>query len=190
MTIKTLTENNRPDPYDKCPTYFSKTFSIRLISMDDVEDLAECYSNPESQRFFNFDPSDNYDYFVGFTLEQMREMIWGWINKDYKTRFFVRFSIIDNTLNKAIGTLEMYPPDERGILRIDLAPEYEYQNYIIELLELSDNFFYDFNCTMIVTKAIPEAFERVAALKKCGYTPYPKNPSWNREYYYMKSQNK
>lgn len=176
----------RPDPFDICPTYDSKTFHVRLISIDDAEDLVKCYSNSESQRFFNYDPCCRHDYFTGFTLEQMKDMIYGWLNKDYRRRYFVRFSIINKEIRKAVGTLEMYPPDERGILRIDILPEYERQNNIAELLELSDHFFYDFDCDMIITKAIPEASERIAALKICGYTMYPKSDTWDREDYYVK----
>jgi hypothetical protein len=184
--VISLLKNGRPDPYDICPTYESQSFCIRLISIDDAEDLVKCYSNPKSQRFFNYDPLGNDDYFVGFTLKQMRDLIWGWLNKDYKTRFFVRFSIIDKLLDKAVGTIEMYPQGRRGILRIDILPEYERQINIGELLYISDNFFYDFICNIIVSKAIPEASERTKALIENGYTPYPKNDNWDREYYFMK----
>ncbi len=37
--IISLLKNGRPDPYDVCPTYESKSFYIRLISVDDIEDL-------------------------------------------------------------------------------------------------------------------------------------------------------
>jgi len=177
------------DPYDVCPTYESQSLSIRLISMEDAEDLVKCYSSPQSQRFFNSDNcSGGDDYFVGFTLQKMKDMIGGWINKDYKTRYFVRFSIIDKILDIAIGTIEMFP--EKSILRIDIEPEYERQTYIVELLYLSDNFFYDFHCDMIVTKSIPEATERIKALLDCGYIPYPKSDTWNREHYFMKSRSR
>lgn len=39
----------------------------------------------------------------------------------------------------------------------------------------------------MVTKAIPEALERIKALIENGYTSYPKSNSWDREFYYIKS---
>ena len=77
-----------------------------------------------------------------------------------------------------------------GILRIDIMPEYECEKYLSELLEISDHFYNDFICDRIVSKALPEATERIIALIKYGYTPYPKSDIWNREHYFMKPRSR
>ena len=75
------------------------------------------------------------------------------------------------------------------MLRIDIASAYEENERIYELLELFDdeNFFELFNLNTILTKAIPEATERIRALESAGYTPF----DWeepNRKSYFAKKK--
>ena len=59
-----------------------------------------------------------------------------------------------------------------GILRLDLCSAYETQDYILELLDLSiENFYEAFGVQQILTKAIPDATERISALRACGFVP-------------------
>lgn len=185
--VISLLKNGRPDPYDVCPTYESKTFYIRLISADDAEDLFEVYNNKEAKRFFD-SVNCNFGY-DNDNLEKMQTNVKLWLDS-YFHKSLVRFSIIDKLVGKVVGTIEMFSQSGRGILRIDILPEYENKINIEELLYMSNNFFYDFQCDMIVTKAIPEATKRINALLESGYTPYPKNYTWDRENYFMKALNR
>lgn len=175
--VISLLKDGRLDPYDVCPTYESRRFLLRLVSLDDAKDLLKCYSNSEAQRFFNDDSCD-FGYGNIDTLEN-----------SYYNKNFIRFSIIDKSTDNAVGTVEMFR-GEHGVLRIDIMPEYECKNHLSEFFEIADHFFNDFNCDRIVSKAIPEATERIKALTKCGYTPYPQSDTWSREHYYIKTQNR
>jgi RimJ/RimL family protein N-acetyltransferase len=184
-----LLRNGKPDPYDKCPEYESLHFRLRLVSMDDAEDLFLCYNDPEAQKIFN---SDNCTSDFKFsTLEHMKAYMEGWIDA-YKNSCFIRYSIIDKNIDKSIGTVEIFGGErggERtdfGVLRVDVRHEYENEESLAELLKISDSFFFDVNTEMFITKAIPEAAHRINALEKNGYVPAPTGDGGKREHYYMK----
>lgn len=181
-----LLKNGKPNPYIKCPEYESKRFRLRLIMPEDAADLFLCYSNPLAQAFFNSDLcTSNFCY---SNLDEMKACIDDWINA-YKNKYYVRFSIIDKQKEKAVGTVEIfgrYEGQDHSVLRIDIHPEYEHKEYLGELLSIADSFFYDFDCLKIVSKAIPEATERISALMNHGYSSYPVNTKWEREAYYIK----
>ena len=185
--VITLLRDGRLDPYVVCPTYESQSFLLRLVSADDATDLLNCYSNNSAQRFFN---DDNCDFGYGKvdTIEKMHYNIKLWIDS-YHNRNFIRFSIINKSTNNAVGTVEMFG-GEHGVLRIDIMPEYECESSLTEIFQIADHFFNDFQCAYIVSKAIPDATERVKALVKCGYVPYPQSSTWSREHYYMRGQNR
>lgn len=180
-----LLQNGRPDPYEKCPTYESTHFLLRLVSMNDAEDLLLCYHDPKAQPFFNSDKCTSD--FLYDTLDEMNACIEGWLYA-YKVRAFIRYAIIDKQTSKAIGTIEIFggdrkgPRSDRGVLRIDIRSEYENKEALAELLTMTDLFFYDFNTEMFVTKAIPEAAARIDVLMSNGYVPYPAKYG----HYYMK----
>ncbi|MEG6613315.1 GNAT family N-acetyltransferase [Pseudoclostridium thermosuccinogenes] len=180
-----LLKEGRLDPYVVCPTYESRRFLLRLVSLDDAEDLLKCYSNSEAQRFFNDDGCD-FGYGKVDSLEKMQSNIKMWLDY-YNGRHFIRFSIIDKATDKAVGTVEMFG-GEPGVMRIDIMTEYEDDTLLSELIETADHFFNDFDCGCIVTKAIPEAAERIKALTKYGYAPCPKSDIWSGEHYYIKTR--
>jgi RimJ/RimL family protein N-acetyltransferase len=180
-----LLKNGKPNPYDICPTYESKSFILRLVSLSDAANLLLCYSNPEAQAIFN---SDNCTSdFCYSTLDEMKRCIEGWLDS-YNKKYFVRFSIIDKQNDKVVGTVEIFGSDENGysVLRIDIHPQYEKEEYLGELFCIADSFFHDFGCYRIVTKAINKATERILALMNHGYAHYPVNAEWERENYYIK----
>jgi RimJ/RimL family protein N-acetyltransferase len=162
------------NPYERCPIYVSKSFIFRMVEEKDAEDLLECYSNSESAKLFN---SDNCTSdFIYKSLEEMKNCIKFWIDQ-YNEKYYVRFSIIDKLNNKAIGTIEFFakPVDYNGIfkvgvLRLDLVSQYENEETIAEILEIVNNNFYDdFEVKHVITKAIPIATQRIAALEKESY---------------------
>jgi len=179
--------------YEKCPIYETKGFTLRLVEEKDAEDLLECYSDPIAAKFFN---SDNCTSdFIYETLDEMKNCIKFWIY-EYENQGYVRFSIVDKIRDKAIGTIEMFAKQdyigefgEVGVLRLDLASRYETVEVISELLNtIEDKFYYDFEVENIITKAIPEAKKRIAALKNSGFRELEPNTIVPFDYYFIKSK--
>ena len=177
-----LLRNGKPNPYEVRPSYESTSFLLHLVSRDDAVDLLNCYSNPESQKYFNTDNCTSD--FLYSTLEEMQECIETWLSA-YQNEWYVRFSIVDKRTEKAVGTAEIFG-GKHGVLRIDLLPQYENKSQLSELLSIADAFFFDFNCGIIVTKVFSDSEQRIEALHQNNYLPYPQNEDWNRENYYMK----
>ena len=173
--------------YITCPEFDTGHFHLRLVRESDAEDLLRCYSDPAAQKFFN---SDNCTSdFLYSTAEEMRECVQFWII-EYKKRHFIRFATIDKITGKVVGTVEIFGVKnwdngiDGGCLRIDVKSEFEKTNYLSELIALAnDNFFTLFGAELIAVKAIPEATERIAALKSNGYVPYElSNPNFTHFY--------
>lgn len=93
------------NPYELCPTYETKSFILRLVSEDDSEDLLKCYSDNKAQKFFNTDKCSGD--FCMYKIEDMRNCIKAWLFA-YSQQEFIRFSIVDKTQAKAIGTVEIF----------------------------------------------------------------------------------
>lgn len=155
--------------YEKYPAYTTDHFLLRLVEERDAEDLLQCYSDAAAVRLMNSDNCTG-DFHLG-TLHGMKVCIQQW-RAEYERSFYVRFSVVEVRNRKAIGTIEMFDKTaEVGVLRMDLCTAYERQDYIVELLTLSvENFYEAFGVQHIVTKAIPAAVERIAALHACGFT--------------------
>ena len=161
-------------PYVECPVYKTKHFKLRLVCPDDAKDLLECYSDPKAQRFFNADYcSSDFCY---YTIDEMQDCIKMWIDS-YKTKQFIRFTIVELQYEKAVGTIEIFGGktinNYTGVLRIDISSKYEIEAYISELLTVSNLHFHSlFSVNNIITKAIENAEERIKALKNCGFCEY------------------
>lgn len=161
------------DPYTHCPVYETRRFLLRLIEETDTVDLLNCYGDPLAAPIFN---SDNCTSdFVYHTREEMAEAMRFWIDS-YKWRYFVRFTIVDKSTQKAIGTIEFFNRGESegygkvGVLRLDLASAYERADAIAEILVVVNQRFPAlFGVDCILTKAIPAAEERIRALESAGY---------------------
>lgn len=185
-------QGKKVNPYQKCPVYETNRFFFRLVRETDDEDLLECYSDQISKKFFN---SDNCTSdFVYNTLEEMQSCIRFWLD-EYKKHYYVRFSVVDKIMEKAIGTIEFFAKDELysvygiiGILRIDLVSTYEKEDMIKEILGMvDDNLYDDFGVDSILTKAIPEDKQRLVALKVMGYS-LAKEKILPFDFYYIKTR--
>ena len=162
------------DPYIECPVYVTNHFKLRLVRLDDANDLLECYSDPKSQRFFNADYCSRD--FCYCTIDEMQDCIKMWIDS-YKTKQFIRFAIVELQNKKAVGTIEIFGGKERNnytaVLRIDIASKYETEAHISELLNVSNLHFHSlFPVNNIITKAIENADERIKALKDRDFSEY------------------
>lgn len=183
----------KKNPYQECPIYETDHFVFRLVEEKDAEDLLACYSDPRSAKIFN---SDNcISNFVFQTIEEVRKCIAFWL-AEYKQQYYVRFCIVEKRRARAIGTIEIFAKEETfenigkvGVLRLDLASEFETEEVVQEILEMiDDNFFEDFAVKNMITKAIPEAASRIAALESKAYQNIEKNRIVPYADYFMKSK--
>lgn len=170
--------------YLECPTIKTKSFTIRLIRKEDSEQLFECYNDENAVKLMN---DDNCDFgFYVETKEKMLETIGYWLDF-YEKQYFVRFSIVDNALNRAVGTIEGFI-GETGVLRVDISSAYEKSSYLSEIFEFARENFYDyFGNEDIVTKAIADATERRLALESGGWEFIDKYKGYN-DYYKITSK--
>ncbi|CAH1204406.1 hypothetical protein PAECIP111892_02436 [Paenibacillus auburnensis] len=183
------------DPYTVCPVYDTGSFLLRLIQQEDAEDLLGCYSDPESIPLFN---SDNCLYgFSMHLLDDMKATIEAWL-AEYRARGFVRFSIIDQTTGRVIGTVEFFTravlsadgQQEAGILRLDLISGYEREAVLCEILELVESRFGEyFAFNSILTKAVPQAAARISVLLRLGYQRIEPSSDLPYDDYYIKEIN-
>jgi ribosomal-protein-alanine N-acetyltransferase len=160
----------------ECPIYNKKLVTLRQTNISDVQELLRCYSDEKAVQFFNSD-NCNGDDFHYTTIERMKQAIDFW-EFSYKNRCFIRWTVIFNDTNEKIGTIEMFHRVDNdefnhfGVLRIDLRSNNETQQVIDDILQIvNDNFYKEFDVEVILTKAIPEATERISSLAKMGYQP-------------------
>lgn len=161
------------DVYEKIPVMESEKFLLREIEDGDAEDLLKVYSDKDAVPLFNSDNCVNGFYYI--SVEEMKDTIAFW-KREYQSRYYVRWAIIDKNANCAIGTIELFNRKAKdyfnncGLLRLDLRSDYEKQDIIEDILgivipETKEMFV----CKMIATKAIPIAEERIKALEQKGF---------------------
>lgn len=163
------------DVYKNCPVLENENFILRYVSLDDCLDLLEVYSDTKAVPFFN---SDNCygETFYYTTENRMKEAIEYWFF-EYERKGFVRWSIIDKSTKKAVGTIELFHRKAKdfftncGLLRLDLKSDYEKPDIISDILSIIISPTYKlFHCNKIATKAIPDANNRISALKSLGFS--------------------
>jgi ribosomal-protein-alanine N-acetyltransferase len=164
------------DVYAEQPSYENELVLLRPITSADVPALLNCYADPYAAPFFNAD-NCNGDDFRYRTPERMAEAIAFW-ERSYRNHEFVRWAVEDQSTKEVAGTVEMFhrlADDEwnhMGVLRIDLWSRYETRAFVYALTSLCLRHFYDaFEVETILTKAVPQAAERVAALTAAGFAP-------------------
>ncbi len=149
------------NPYVECPTVKTKNFTIRLIRAADSKSLFRCYNDKKAVEYMNDDNCD-FGFYVD-SEEKMQETTGYWIDF-YQKQYFVRFSIVDNATEEAVGTIEGFN-GETGVLRVDICSEYEKACYLSELFSFAGDHFHEFfGNEYLVTKAITTAQERREAL--------------------------
>ena len=159
-------------PYINCPTIETDNFVFRLVKKNDAEDLLICYSDPIAQELFNY-VNCSSDFRI-HAIDEMEEMINYWLN-EYSQQAYVRFSIVDKSTKRAIGTIEMFGKlgqykVDRGILRIDVESSYENKTTLFEIINMCvENFYLLFDLKEIATRIIPKAIDRIEALTKNGF---------------------
>lgn len=168
------------NPYETCPVYENENYLLRLVKASDAPDLLAVYSDEKAVPLFNSD-NCNGDDFHYTTLERMEKAIEFWLSA-YKGHGFVRWSILDKKIKKAVGTIELFnrramdgqkPKDyfnNCGLLRLDLKSDYERTESITEILSLIVPPACGlFGCEMVATKIPPFAAARKAAAEQIGF---------------------
>ncbi len=125
----------KPNIYEKCPEFETNSFRLRLVNLEDAKDLLTCYSDPNAVARMNADNCTSNFYFT--TEDEMKTYIEFWLST-YMNKGFVRLAIIPKAeinAEHAIGTIELFG-GEYGVLRIDLATEWEQSRYIEEIIKL------------------------------------------------------
>ena len=161
--------------YEKCPTFEGKRFLLRFVRQEDADDLLEVYSDKNALPFFNSDNCDG-DNFYYSDADRMKSAIDFWL-RSYETKWFVRWTIFDRTISKAIGTIEMFHRvadddfNHAGVLRLDVGSNYEKSDILHDLFELFIPSAYElFDCNEIITKVPVCAVERINAVQSFGFT--------------------
>lgn len=162
------------DIYESCPILENEKFIIRLFQEDDCDDLLKVYSDKNALPFFNSDNCDG-DNFYYVTKERMAEAIEFW-KMSYENGWFVRFSIIDKTVESVIGTVELclrVSEDEfnhMGILRVDVRSDYEREDVLYDIFSLVTPKMDELlGSKGVLTKAPIYAVERIKAIQKAGF---------------------
>ncbi|MDR2570267.1 MAG: GNAT family N-acetyltransferase, partial [Oscillospiraceae bacterium] len=164
-----LLRYGRNDPYAICPEYETKHLKFRLVRLEDAQELLDSFYNDLSKwMFYGNDMCKKIFAGQYATLDEMKNCIRIWLN-EYKNKYFIRFSVLDKSTGKFIGTIEVFDnfdKQKRGAaLHIDFAASYETQIYISELLSLADKeFFRTFGFISLFIRADPNANERITAL--------------------------
>lgn len=163
------------DVYSMCPVIENERYRLRLVSQEDCSDLLRVYSDEKAVPLLNSDNCHGDDFYYT-TMERMQRAIDFWL-REYGKRYYVRWAIKDKRTDEAIGTVELFRREAKdfftdcGLLRLDLRSDYEHTNEIREILSLIvPKAFVLFDCSMIATKAVPAAEERICALKLMGFT--------------------
>lgn len=160
--------------YKECPRFEDDNFLLRFIEKEDSEDLFEVYSDKNALPFFNSDNCDG-DNFYYPTKERMLDAVLFW-REAYENGWFVRWSVVDKSASKVIGTIELCHRvsddafNNVGIIRIDVKSDYEKKDKLFNICSLIiPSAFELFDCSEIITKAPVYAVERINAIQKSGF---------------------
>ena len=162
------------DVYKNCPVLENGAYLLRLVGRQDTDALLKVYSDEAAVSFFNSDNcnGDDFHYTTAARMEQAIDY-WLW---EYGRAGFVRWSVVSKAAGEAVGTIELFRRTaddfftDCGLLRLDLRSDFEKAAEIGRILDLiTGSAFSLFECSMIATKAIPAASERIAALESRGF---------------------
>lgn len=180
--------------YEACPIFQNEVICLVQTKMEDAKELLMCYSDKEAVPFFNADNCHG-DTFYYDTLEKMEQAISFWCEA-YELKAFVRWTILLKETNEKIGTVEMFNRGRaehvgvHGILRIDLQSKYEKREIVASILDIANEAFYEaFGVEYMITKAIPNAIERIDALESKQYTKIDESKFGINNYYGRKCTN-
>ena len=162
------------DVYENCPVFENDKYLLCFATLEDAEDLTDVYGDKNALPFFNSDNchGDNFYY---PDKESMEKAIAFW-HSSYASKWFVRWTIYDKEIQKAIGSIELFhrtAEDEfnnTGVLRLDLRSSCETADIIAAIISMIIPDAFDlFDCEEIITKVPIYAVERIEAVQKTGF---------------------
>ena len=160
--------------YETCPALENGQFLLRMVEMEDCDDLLRVYSDKNALPFFNSDNCDG-DNFYYATRERMAKALDFW-DLSYKNGWFVRLSIVDKAAPGVIGTIELCLRvsedafNHMGILRVDVRSDYEREDMLYDIVTLIALHIYEMlGCDGIITKVPIYAVERMNAVQRAGF---------------------
>lgn len=160
--------------YEQFPILENSRFLLRPVENEDCTDLLEVYSDKNALPFFNSDNCDG-DNFYYATKERMSDAIHFW-QTAYENKWFARWTIVDKSSTKAVGTIELCRRvsddifNGAAILRIDVRSDYEKEPFLQEICSLIvPPTFELFDCRQIITKVPIYAVERSGAMHRSGF---------------------
>lgn len=160
--------------YEQLPFYENSHFLLRPVEKEDCGSLLEVYSDKNALPFFNSDNCDG-DNFYYKDEKRMADAIRFW-QTAYENQWFARWAIVDKTVSKAIGTIELClrASDDvfngAGILRIDVRSDYEKEEPLYHIASLIVPPAFELSaCHELITKVPIYAVERTAAIQKLDF---------------------
>ena len=149
-------------------------FSLRNLTINDWKELIVVYKDAMCIPFFNSDNCHG-DIFYYSTEERMKKAINFWLESMSKG-YFVRRVIVDNSNNRAIGTIEYFVRNNEEnyndaiVLRVDVHHYYEKKKPLVKIFRLAvKEAFETCNCNNLITKGWEYAVERRNALQFLGF---------------------
>lgn len=149
-------------------------FSLRNLTINDWKELIVVYKDAMCIPFFNSDNCHG-DIFYYSTEERMKKVINFWLESMSKG-YFVRRVIVDNSNNRAIGTIEYFVRNNEEnyndaiVLRVDVHHYYEKKKPLVKIFRLAvKEAFETCNCNNLITKGWEYAVERRNALQFLGF---------------------
>ena len=160
--------------YEEVPEFENNDYLLRFVTVEDAKDLLKVYGDKNALPFFNSDNchGDNFYY---PTIERMNDAINFWLDS-YKSKYFVRWSIVEKKTNAVIGTIELFHRigddsfNHAGVLRLDLKNDFETTEVIQSIAGIIvPQAFALFDTDKIITKIPLYAIERQVAFEKLGF---------------------
>ena len=149
-------------------------YSLRDLKEDDWRQLILVYKDAMCIPFFNSDNCHG-DIFYYSTETKMKNAIKFWLDSTEKG-YFTRKVVIDNSNNRAIGTIEYFIRNNEPnyndtiVLRVDVHHYYEKKKALIKILRIAiEEAFSNGNCNALITKGWEYAVERREALSFLGF---------------------
>lgn len=158
------------DIYEKCPEFDTKSFHLRLVQLGDAEDMLLCYSDRKAVERLNADHCTG-DFYCA-NEEAMKQCIHFWLI-EYENRGFVRLAILPKSgdlAGKAVGTIELFG-GEYGVLRIDLASDYDSPETIGEIVKLAIDRLVGLLSVQTLVVKVSNVPERIPVLENYGFVP-------------------
>ena len=149
-------------------------YSLRDLQLDDWKELIVVYKDAMCIPFFNSDNCHG-DIFYYSTEERMKKAIRFWMESASKGHF-VRKVIVDNSNNRAIGTIEYFVRQNEPnyndaiLLRVDVHHYYEQKKALMKIFRIAMKEAYSaFGRMPLITKGWDYAVERKEALSFLGF---------------------